>query len=63
MYLSYPTSHYQLLTTKAFMQIDWFATLVAIISVVSIICVFEPRAEKLVELQHILFNIEFFEKC
>jgi hypothetical protein len=37
------------------MQIDWFATLVAIIP---FICICELDAEKLVELQHILFNIE-----
>ena len=53
-----PTSHYQPLTTKAFMQIDWFVTLVAITSVISIICVLELHAEKLAELQHILFNGE-----
>ena len=52
------TSHYQPLTTKAFMQIDWFVTLVAITSVISIICVLELHAEKLAELQHILFNSE-----
>ena len=46
------------LEPNAFMQIDWFVTLVAITSVISIICVLELHAEKLAELQHILFNIE-----
>ena len=54
----HPNLYYQPFTKKAFMQFDWFTTLVAIISVIPFICICELHAEKLVELQHILFNIE-----
>ena len=35
---SHPTSHYQPLTTKAFMKIDWFANKVAISMTLVKIC-------------------------